>query len=135
MKFLIYGAIGAVALALGSTSILAQPDEPVVSMTVTPPTGQAQDLNAADSHVATLRVDGVEYGFEPTVEDSRPWDRVTITVFKMPTSTESTVVLGEAELRAGGSTVTTKTTPSFKVSVPKVSPPESMAGQSTGSRT
>jgi hypothetical protein len=117
-------------MMLSSAPIAAQPDEPVVSITVTPANGSAKTLSAADSHVATLTVGGVEYGFEPTIQDSSPWNRVTITVLKMPTSAEATVILGEADLKAGGPAVTTRTTPSFKIDVTHVAPPanESVRG-------
>jgi hypothetical protein len=66
--------------------------------------------------------DGSEYGFRPTILDSSPWNRIVVTIFRTATSAPTTV-LGEVELKRGGSAVESKTNPSFKVSVPKVSPP------------
>jgi hypothetical protein len=47
-----------------------------------------------------------------------------VTVAKeIDTSSAPTTVLGDVEVKRGGSAVESKTNPSFKVSVPKVSPP------------
>lgn len=65
------------------------------------------------------------YGFRPTIQDSAPWNRIVVTVFKSATNSAPTTVLGEIELRRGGPAMDSKTSPSFKVSVPKVSGPTS----------
>ena len=102
----------------------AQAYAPVVTMTVTLPDGRTQELTAPESGLATLQLkDGSEYGFRPTIQDSSPWNRVVITIFKTATNSAPTTVLGDLELRRGGPSVESKTNPSFKVSVPKVSPP------------
>ena len=46
-----------------------------------------------------------------------------ITVFKMPTKSESIVELGEAEVKTGAAPVTFKTTPAFKVAISSVQLP------------
>jgi hypothetical protein len=46
-----------------------------------------------------------------------------VTIFKTATSSAPTTVLGDVEVKRGGSAVESKTNPWFKVSVPKVSPP------------
>jgi hypothetical protein len=117
------GAIGVLALTMIPAPAAAQPDEPVVSMVVTLPDGQAKPLSAADSHVATVTVSGVEYGFEPTIQDSHPWNHVVVSVFKMPTARESIVALGEVDLKTGSSAVTTKTSPAFKIAIDHVAQP------------
>jgi hypothetical protein len=101
----------------------AQPYAPIVTMVVTMPDGRTQELTAAESGLATLT--GTEYGFRPTIQDSAPWNRIVVTVFKSATERASTTVLGEIEVRRGGPATESKTSPSFKVSFPKVSGPTS----------
>jgi hypothetical protein len=102
----------------------AQAHAPVVTMSVTLPDGLTQYLAAAESGLATLQLkDGTEYSFRPTLQDSSPWNRIVVTIFKTATSSAPTTVLGDVEVKRGGSAVASKTNPSFKVSVPKVSPP------------
>jgi hypothetical protein len=100
----------------------AQPYAPIVTMVVTMPDGRIQELTTAESGLATLTLkDGTEYGFRPTIQDSAPWNRIVVTIFRSATASAQTTVLGEIELRRGGPAVDSKTNPSFKVSVPKVS--------------
>jgi hypothetical protein len=102
----------------------AQAYVPVVTMSVTLPDGRTQELTAPDSGLATLQLkDGTEYAFRPTIQDSSPWNRIVVTIFRTATTSAPTTVLGEVELKRGGAAVQSKTNPSFKVSVPKVSPP------------
>jgi hypothetical protein len=102
----------------------AQTHAPVVTMSITLPDGRMQELTAAESGLATLQLkDGTEYAFRPTIQDSSPWNRIVVTIFKTATSSAPTTVLGDVEVKRGGSAVESKTNPSFKVSVPKVSPP------------
>ena len=105
-----------------STVAAAQAYAPIVTMVVTMPDGRTQELTAAESGLATLTLkDGTEYGFRPTIQDSAPWNRIIVTIFRSATTTAPTAVLGEVELRRGGAAMDSKTNPSFKVSVPKVS--------------
>ncbi len=102
----------------------AQSYAPVVTMSVTLPDGRTQELTAPESGLATLQLkDGTEYAFRPTIQDSSPWNRIVVTIFKTATTSAPTTVLGEVELKRGGAAVQSKTNPPFKVSVPKVSPP------------
>ena len=97
---------------------------PVVTMSVTLPDGRTQELTAPESGLATVSLkDGTEYGFRPTIQDSTPWNRIVVTIFKTATTTTPTQTLGEIEVKRGGPPVESKTNPSFKVAVPKVSPP------------
>jgi hypothetical protein len=113
-----------VAALLTGAIAAAQSHAPVVTMGVTVPDGGTQELTAAESGLATLTLkDGTEYGFRPTIQDSSPWNRIVITIFKSATTSAATTVLGEIEVRRGGPAVDSKTNPSFKVSVPKVSAP------------
>ena len=102
----------------------AQSHAPVVTMSVTLPDGRTQELTAAESGLATLSLkDGTEYGFRPTIQDSTPWNRIVVTIFRTATTNAPTQILGEVEVKRGGPAVESKTNPSFKVAVPKVSPP------------
>jgi hypothetical protein len=102
----------------------AQLHAPVVTMSVTLSDGRTQELTTPESGLATLQLkDGSEYGFRPTIQDSSPWNRIVVTIFRTATTSAPTTVLGEVEVKRGGPAVESKTTPSFKVSVPRVSAP------------
>ena len=111
-----------VAVLLAGAVAAAQAHAPVVTMSVTTPDGRTHELTATESGLATLTLkDGTEYGFRPTIQDSSPWNRIVVTIFRSATANAPTTALGEIELRRGGPAVDSKTNPSFKVSVPKVS--------------
>lgn len=113
-----------IAVLLAGAMAAAQAHAPIVMMSVSTPAGGKYELSAAESGLATLTLkDGTEYGFRPTIQDSSPWNRIVVTIFRSATASAPTTVLGEIELRRGGPTVDSKTNPSFKVSVPKVSAP------------
>ena len=112
--------IGLLASGIATTAASA----PVVTMSVTTPDGRTQDLTAPESSVARLTLkDGTEYEFRPTIQDSSPWNRMVVTIFKGATSTTPTTALGEVEVKRGGPPVDSKTNPAFKVAVTKVSAP------------
>ena len=120
------GMAFALVVAMLSAVAAAQAYAPIVTMVVTMPDGRTQELTAAESSLATLTLkDGTEYGFRPTIQDSAPWNRIVVTIFRSATTSEPTAVLGEIEVRRGGPAMDSKTNPSFKVSVPKVSAPTS----------
>src|SRR6185295_5603941 len=113
-----------VAVLLAGAMAAAQAYAPVVTMSVATPDGRTHELTAGESGLATLTLkDGTEYGFRPTIQDSSPWNRIVVTIFRSATASAPATVLGEVELRRGGPAVDSKTNPSFKVSVPKVSAP------------
>ena len=123
----------AFCLALVTSLAVAQPHAPVVTMSVTLPDGRTRELTAAESGLATVQLqEGTEYGLRPTIQDSSPWNRIVITIFKMATASAPTTVLGEIELKRAGAAVESKTNPSFKVSVPKVSAPAAQQTESSG---
>src|SRR5438309_9725638 len=102
----------------------AQAYAPVVTMSVTLPDGRTQELTAPESGLATVSLkDGTEYGFRPTVQDSLPWNRIVVTIFRTATTNAPTQILGEIDLKRGGPAVDSKTNPPFKVAVSKVSSP------------
>ena len=111
-----------IAVMLTSAVAAGQTPAPVVTMSVTTPDGRTQELTAVESGLATLTLrDGKEYGLRPTIQDSSPWNRIVVTIFRSATTTAPPTVLGEMEVRRGGPAVDSKTNPPFKVSVPKVS--------------
>jgi hypothetical protein len=112
-----------VALMTSGTTI-THASIPEVAMTVTTPDGRTQDLTAPESSVARLTLnDGTEYEFRPTIQDSSPWNRITVTIFKGATSTTPVTPLAEVEVRRGGPPVDSKTSPAFKIAVTNVSAP------------
>jgi hypothetical protein len=111
-------------ILVAGTVAAAQSPAPVVTMSVTSPDGGTHELTAPESGLATLALnDNAEYAFRPTIQDSMPWNRIVVTIFKTATTKSPTQVLGEVELKRGGPAVESKTNPSFKVAVPKVAPP------------
>ena len=118
------GALLAFFVVLAGMLAGAQSSAPVVTMSVTLPDGRSQELTAPESGLATVSLkDGTEYAFRPTIQDSAPWNRIVVTIFRTATTNAPTQILGEIELKRGGAAIDSKTNPSFKVAVPKVSPP------------
>ena len=114
----------ALLILVASTVAAAQAYAPVVTMSVTLPDGRTREVTAPESGLATVSLkDGTEYGFRPTVQDSMPWNRIVVTIFRTATTNAPTQILGEIELKRGGPAADSKTNPSFKVAVPKVSLP------------
>jgi hypothetical protein len=60
-----------------------------------------------------------------------PWNRIVVTIFRTATANAPTQILGDVELKRGGPPVESKTNPSFKVAVPKVSPPATQSSSTT----
>jgi hypothetical protein len=56
-------------------------------------------MTVPESALAVITVKGTEFGFRPTIEDSKPWSRVLVTIFRMDPTVES---LGQVELKTGG---------------------------------
>jgi hypothetical protein len=126
------GALLAFFVALMGMLAAAQAYAPVVTMSVTLPDGRTQEVSAAESGLATVNLkDGTEYGFRPTIQDSAPWNRIIVTIFRTATTNAPTQILGEVEVKRGGPAVESKTTPAFKVAVPKVSPPATQTRSTT----
>ena len=97
--------------------VSAQTYAPLVTMRVTTPDGTTQDIAARESSVATLTLkDGTVYEFRPTVHDE-PFSKVTVSIFKAATSTESTISVGVVETMKGRPAVDAKSKPNFKVAV------------------
>ena len=113
------------AVAALPAVLQAQAHHPLVTMSVTPQGGQATTLTAPDSGVATLKLkDGTEIGFRPTIQDSRPWNQITVTIVRMPTATQPTQEIGRVDVKKGASPVASNTTPAFRIAVTTVSEPK-----------
>lgn len=126
------GVLLALFVGLMSVWVAAQSSAPVVTMSVRLPDGRTQEVTAAESGLATVSLeDGTEYGFRPTIQDSMPWNRIVVTIFRTATSSAPTQILGEVHVTRGGAPVDSRTTPSFKVAVPKVSPPATRTSSTT----
>ena len=126
------GALLASFIVLAGMLAGAQSSAPVVTMSVTLPDGRAQELTAPESGLVTVSLkDGTEYGFRPTIQDSMPWNRIVVTIFRMATANSPTQTLGEVEIKRGGPTVESRTNPSFKLAVPNVSPPATQTGSTS----
>jgi hypothetical protein len=106
-----------VLLLLASASAAAQPGHPTVVMSIAAPGGKPQEISARESGLATIKVKGTEYGFRPTIDDSKPWNKVRVAVFKMTPTSE---LLGEVQLTTGAAAVASKTQPVFRIAVVKV---------------
>lgn len=123
----VYTLVLSALLAAGAAFAAAvDPYAPIVSLTVQPPSGRAQELSIPESETRAIKLpNGTEYKFRANILDSKPWNQVVITIFKGPTAQQPDQVLGEVELKTGGPTVTSKTTPAFKLTVTKVTAPPS----------
>jgi hypothetical protein len=111
MRLMILSA-AVVFTMLAVTPTYSQTYAPLVTMSVTTPDGQTQDVTAAESSTATLKLkDGSEYLLRPTVLDE-PFSKVTVAIFK----SDSTPV-GEVQVVKGKPAVDSKTTPAFKIAV------------------
>lgn len=121
------------AILLAGSLATAQPN-PIVKMKVTLPDGETKELSAPESGLSTFSLkDGTEVGVRPTILDSKPWTRVLVTFFRMPTTTHPSEEIGAVETKTGGPTVQAKTNPAFKVAVITVSEPAG-ANVSTSTR-
>jgi hypothetical protein len=108
----------------GDPTRVACPPVPVSCSPASASQVSPQELTAPESGLATVNLkEGMEYGFRPTLQDSTPWNRIVVTIFRTATTNSPTQILGEVGLTRGGPAVDSKTIPSFKVAVPKVSLP------------
>lgn len=127
MRGTVLACLAAAALLGGSSTVLAQVN-PIVRMSVTAPDGTVQEVTAPESGTATITLkDGTAIGVRPTILDSRPWTRVVVSFFKMPTPTHSTEEIGSVEVKTGAAAIQSKTSPAFKVAVTSVTDSASSA--------
>jgi hypothetical protein len=118
--------VGVVLCAALFTSLVAaaQAFAPLVTIQVTLPDGRTEEVTAPESGLARVTAkDGTEFGFRPTILDSKPWNRVVVAIFRTPTAAAPSQLLGEIEVKTGSAPVESRTSPAFKIAVSKVSPP------------
>jgi hypothetical protein len=90
------------------------PEGPAVSMSVTTPAGQARELTTHESGLATLDVNGHQYGFRPTMYDD-DGNRMTVTIFDLGGPGQPVREIGAVDVTGGGAAVASRSTPAFKV--------------------
>jgi hypothetical protein len=78
--------------------------------------GQDHTLAAHESGLATMNVNGAEYGFRPTMWDDRG-SHVTVTIFRLGANEAE---LGTVDLHAGKPAADSKTSPDFRIRLGKV---------------
>jgi hypothetical protein len=123
--------VSLLALPWAAPAVQAQPN-PVVAMSVTLPDGHSTEVSAPESGLAEVTLaDGTKVGVRPTIQDSRPWNRVVVTFFRMPTTAHASEEMGSVEARTGGPAVQAKTTPALKVAIKSVTEPAAAATQTT----
>jgi hypothetical protein len=96
------------------------PYAPIVTMSITPPSGSAQQVEARESQTIMLKVGDVEYKFRPTILDAKPWNQIVVTIFKGATAEQADQVLGTVDVKTGAPAVASQTNPVFRIAVPKV---------------
>jgi hypothetical protein len=116
----------AIAFVMSSAGNVMAAGAPTVHMRVTLPDGEARDVAAPESGLATLTLkDGTPIGIRPTIEDGKPWTHVVVTIFETPTTAHASKELGEVEVKTDGPAAAIKATPAFKVAVTSVTAPTS----------
>jgi len=119
-RFVPYVLAIALVLGVAAKAAMVDPYAPMVTMSITTPDNKTQTLEARDSEVATLKVGSTEYTFRPTIQDAKPWNQVTVWIFKSATATQPDQTLGSVDCKTGAPAVASKTNPVFKVAVTKV---------------
>jgi len=116
---LLAGLVVSVSPAIASDQNSNSPS-PSVSLSITPPNGRTEQLMTHESGLATVTVDGREYGFRPTMHDDLG-TQMTITIFDLGSKTEPVREMGMVDVRGVAAPVASKTTPVFKVRATKAS--------------
>ena len=104
----------------------AQAFSPIATISVTLPDGQTKELAVPEGGVGKVTAHGVEYEVQPIILDSKPWNRVNVRIFKVATDKAPTELIGEIEVTTGAPAAASKTTPSFRIAVIKVSSPATL---------
>jgi len=121
MRRLVFACLTTALVGLAGRPDFAQSSQspnPIVRMTVIAADGTTHQLTAPESGLAKMTLkDGTEIGVRPTILDSRPWARVELTFFRMPTSAHAAEEIGSVEVKTGAPVTQTKTSPAFKVAV------------------
>jgi hypothetical protein len=105
-----------------SVNVLSAQYAPVVTMALTLPDGRTTEVAAPESRVAEFTLsDGTLLGVRPTILDAKPWTRVVVTVFRMPTADHGSEEIGAVEAKTGGDAVRLKGGPALSIRVKQVS--------------
>ena len=78
--------------------------------------------------------DGSVYEFRPTSPDVGPFTKVTVSIFKAATPTESTTIVGELEATKGRPAANSKSKPNFKVAIVTLREDRRRSRRSSGGR-
>jgi len=107
--------LAAAGLAMAATTAYAQTYAPLVTMAITSPDGQTQDVVARESNVGVFKMkDGTVYLFRATVIDE-PFSKADVAIFKADSTP-----LGEVRVSKGAAAAASKTTPSFKIAIKSI---------------
>src|SRR3954468_3062227 len=90
------------------------PEGPTVSMNIVGPDKHSDELTTHESGLATLDVNGHQYGFRPTMH-GHAGTELTLTIFDMGGPGQPVRELAEVDLTGGGAGVTSKSSPAFTV--------------------
>ncbi len=111
---LVTGAACLIGMGTASAQSPVPPKGPAVSMRVAEPSGAKHDLTTHESGLATLGVNGRQYGFRPTMHDDAG-ARITVTIFDMGEGAEPVRELAAVDVSGGGPAVASKSSPAFRV--------------------
>src|SRR4051794_15153166 len=100
---LMAGLVVSVSPAVASDQNSNSPS-PAVSLSITPPDGKTEQLMTHESGLVTVKVDGREYGFRPTMHDDLG-TRMTITMFDLGSKTEPVREIGTVDVKGGAAAV------------------------------
>jgi hypothetical protein len=114
--------VAALAALLVTPVMYAAPDPyaPMVTIAVTPPDGKTQTLDVREGDTVLIKVSGTDYKFRAALVDAKPWTQVVVTIFKGATAQSPDQMLGQVDVKTGTPAVASKTSPVFKIAVPKV---------------
>jgi len=107
-------AVWLTGIAAVSAQPTVPPEGPVVSMSVSGPGGVSHELTTHESGLATVDVDGHQYGFRPTMHDDAGTS-MTVTIFDMGGPAQPERELAAVDVSGGGPAVASKSTPAFRV--------------------
>jgi hypothetical protein len=110
--------IVAAACVIGSAAVSAQPQVPPqgpqVSMSIRGPAGTSQELTTHESGLASVDVNGHQYGFRPTMYDDAG-TKMIVTIFDMGGPGQPVREVAAVDVSGGGPAVTSKSSPAFSI--------------------
>jgi hypothetical protein len=101
-----------------ATALLRGQTQPIVKMSVTLPDGRVTEVSAPESGLAEVTLaDQTRMGLRPTIIDDKPWTKLVVTLFRLPTANQGVQDMGSIDVRNGGPSVAFKMSPALKVAV------------------